>query len=89
MLSNKELVSKVEIEDGITELTYNIIHSGGCQCYKDCDCYKSRGEILWQEKMYSNGVVLKENGKPRLYKTKIGCLESKKVFLQNQNNHGI
>lgn len=80
MNSNKKFLQKVEIEPGIFEITYQSIHSGACQCFKDCNCAEQKGQVLRTFKMYSNDLVLQPNGKPREYTTIEGCKSSLQAF---------
>ena len=80
MNSQHKLTSKVEVEPNIFELTYEVYNSGSCQCFKDCDCYKKKGEFMGKYIRYSNSLVKNAGGKERTYSTLKGCKDSIKAY---------
>ena len=54
---------RIEIEKGIYEHSYNIVGTGKCQCYKDCDCCFEKGKIVGTKKLYTR------TGSQRVYET--------------------
>lgn len=81
MVHNEILVNKTELEDNIMQLTYNIVHSSGCQCNSDCDCSKSKSTVLRQIKLYTHHSLLNKVNKEKKYKS----LHIIKNALSNKN----
>lgn len=76
-----------EIESNLFEIANDVFDNGACQCFKDCDCYKNKGKFLFTDIRYSNGIVLKTNGKERIYSSIEGCKASLKAYLSKVNLH--
>lgn len=74
---------------GLTNLTENtvmqqweILDSGGCQCFKDCDCSKRKGKFMRYEYNFYNKKLLNKQGTaPRNYSQ----LESLRQALKQKN----
>lgn len=81
MVHNEILVNKTELEDNIMQLTYNIVHSGGCQCSKDCNCAEQKGIVLGQVQLYTHYSLLNKVNKEKKYKS----LHIIKNALSNKN----
>lgn len=69
MIHQEILCQTTILENNIKELTYNITHSGGCQCFSNCDCSDKKGTILYQVKFYSHSSLLNKVGKEKIYKS--------------------
>lgn len=54
---------RIEIEKGIYKHTYNVVGTGKCQCYKDCDCCFEKGKIVGTKELYTR------SGSQRVYET--------------------
>lgn len=81
MKTYAKLVSRKEIEPNLFELQFNIYNSGSCQCFKDCNCYEKKGELLGTDIRYSNGIVINDNNKERTYNSIKGCKDSLESYL--------
>jgi hypothetical protein len=77
---------KKEIEPNLFEIANDVFHDGGCQCFKDCDCCNNKGKFLFTDIRYSNGLVLREDGKERIYSSIEGCKASLKAYLSKVNH---
>lgn len=62
----------------VTKHVWNLIGTGACQCYGDCDCYKDRGKFLGQVFKYSHPFATYSNGGIKKYETLEACLQSLK-----------
>lgn len=49
MYTNRKTLETITLDNGVVRKQVQWFWDGGCQCYKDCDCYKSRG---WSEPFY-------------------------------------
>lgn len=59
----------------IIEHIYNVVDTGGCQCNKDCDCYKNKGKLLGTASNFT-GIRYYPNGTLKKYNTFKDCLQS-------------
>lgn len=57
--------------------SYNVYHSGSCQCSKDCDCISERGRFLGEIKNYTHPLS------DKTFNSLKSCEESYKVKLTN------
>jgi len=51
MFLSKKLIKTENIDvEGvmIVKKTFDLIDSGSCSCWKDCDCYKDKGKVKGQ-----------------------------------------
>lgn len=62
----------------ITVHKYQVIGSGGCQCYGDCDCYKERGVVKGIVEKYSHSLSRYPNGNVKKFETLKQCVDSAK-----------
>lgn len=50
-----KFVKEVEIEGTpFKKIVYNIYDNGACQCFGNCDCYKRKGELLWEDERFKH-----------------------------------
>jgi len=49
MYTNRKTLAITTLENRVTRKKVQWFWDGGCQCYGDCDCYKTRG---WTEPFY-------------------------------------
>ena len=59
MLVNRN-VKKEILENGIVKKTFDLYNDGGCQCFKDCNCYLDRGIVQKDIITYNNCLTLDE-----------------------------
>lgn len=79
-----KFIHRKQLEKNLFEIKHSIYNNGSCQCFKDCDCYSKKGEYLYDDIRYSNGIILNPNGKERTYSTIEGCKSSLAAY-QNKN----
>lgn len=60
----------------ITKHVYEIIATGSCQCYKDCDCSKEKGKIIGLAENFTTPFRRHKHGSPKKYKTYKDCLQA-------------
>ena len=56
----KRNVRKEILEKGIIKKTFDLYNDGGCQCFKDCNCYLDRGIVRKDVTTYNNCLTLDE-----------------------------
>ena len=49
MYTNRKTLETTTLDNGVVRKQVQWFWDGGCQCYGDCDCYKTRG---WTEPVY-------------------------------------
>lgn len=79
----KKFVHKIQLEENLYEIKHAVYDSGSCQCFKDCDCIKNKGELEGYSVKYSNMYHLITEIKNLNLKMKV--LKKMKVKYENYN----
>jgi hypothetical protein len=83
MLTYSKLKETKEIEPDIFENVYDVFDKGSCQCFKDCDCYKKRGQFLFTISNYFHPKITRSfDNKPRYFSTLEGLKQSIKARIK-------
>lgn len=53
-------ISQHTTQDDFIVKIYNIIHTGSCQCHKDCDCYLLKDKVIGQVLKFSHILTPKK-----------------------------
>lgn len=80
MGTSAKFIHRIQLEENLFEIKHSIHKNGACQCFKDCDCYSEKGELIGHSVRYSNGIVVNHLGKERTYSSIEGCKSSLKAY---------
>lgn len=77
MIASYKLIKEERIDNIFSSKTYEVRHTGGCQCYKDCDCYLNKDKLLSIETKYYHNL------KPKSYSSLEACKQAYNQKLQS------
>lgn len=81
-----KFIYRKQLEENLFEIKHSIHDNGACQCFKNCDCYSKKGELIGYDIRYSNGIVMNHLNKEKTYSSIEGCKTSLNAYLLKHFN---